>query len=93
MNVHEYLLGAHSLEVMEKNEIKLIQRYFRLEGKNKCYNFKITVQYEDVINNLYEQIINIKYYANDFVKQGKRIGSIDYTIEKEIIINEMDKNK
>ena len=90
LNVNGYLYGNNGIEVLEKGDSVLLQRYFRLEGNNKEYNFKMIFTFQDIIDNWYEQVIDIKYIATNYCCEGKYIGEIDYTIckEKKISIGE-----
>jgi len=86
------LLGKNTQKILEKNEEVQIKRDFKLEYSEEPYNIKLFIYYEDVLNNWYEQIIEVIYNATNQATIGGYIGKINYNVNKEIIIEEEGEN-
>ena len=84
LNIHEYVVGNNTLEVLEKGDEIFIRKFFALEGNDKKYNFEIIVLYEDLLDNWYKQIINVEYIPTDYFENGGYIGSVSYIVNEEI---------
>lgn len=83
------ILGNYSLEVLEKEEEIVINRFFSLKSSEKPYDMNIIVYYEDVLSNWYRQILNVHYTATNISKEGY-IGIARYEVSEEEIIKEED---
>lgn len=83
------ILGNHSLEVLEKEEEVVINRFFSLKNSEEPYDINIIVYYEDVLSNWYRQILNIHYTATN-ISKGGYIGIARYEVNKEETIKETD---
>lgn len=53
---------------------------------------KLTVYYEDVLNNWYRQVVNIIYNASNRFQNGEYIGNVNYCVENEILISKDEIN-
>lgn len=84
------ILGSHSIEVLEKEEEIILNRFFALNSSEEPYNITIIVYYEDVLSNWYRQTLNINYTATSVLKTGENIGIAIYKVNKEEIIKESD---
>ncbi len=85
------LLGKNNVITIEKDE-EIERNYFLSLKPNSTTKMKLTVYYEDVLNNWYKQILNIIYSTSGIFKNGKCIGNINYSVEKEEKIEESQIN-
>ena len=83
------ILGSCSLEVLEKGEEIIINRFFSLKSSEEPYDMDIIVYYEDVLSNWYRQILKIHYTATS-ISKGGYIGIARYEVNKEELIKEED---
>ena len=83
------ILGKNSLIPIEKNEIKQIYRYFALES-GKEYEMKLEVYYEDVLQNWYCQIVDIKYNATNISNGSYPLGDVKYKVNEEVLLDNKD---
>lgn len=87
MNNVNKIIDYNNIIPIEKNETKSIYRYFYLE-RDKEYQMKLIVYYQDVLQNWYYQTIDITYEATKYNKNSSSIGQINYKVNEEILINE-----
>lgn len=83
------ILGSCSLEVLEKGEEIIINRFFSLKSSEEPYDMDIIVYYEDVLSNWYRQILKVHYTATS-ISKGGYIGIARYEVNKEELIKETD---
>lgn len=76
------IIGKDIMFPLEKNERKKVHILFDLE-RNKKYNIKINVYYEDMLKNWYYQEIKIQYKTTNINESVLAIGNIIYTVNEE----------
>lgn len=87
LNIVEYIYGNDSLELLEKNESLSIEKGFELEGNDKKYNMELKIEYKDLLENRYEQMINIEYVATNRKLNGfNYYGRMSYIVKEETIV-------
>ena len=82
-NNKKRILGQDTVVVMEKGEEKNIKKYFALDSTNKPYEIVVSIFYQDVLSNWYQQKLNISYTPTNRVESGGYVGNIQYIIEEE----------
>lgn len=85
------LSGKNNVIAIEKGE-KIESNHFLSLELNSTTNMKLTVYYEDVLNNWYRQVVNIIYNASNRFQNGEYIGNVNYCVENEILISEDEIN-
>ena len=85
------LSGKNNVIAIEKGE-KIESNHFLSLELNSTINMKLTVYYEDVLNNWYRQVVNIIYNASNRFQNGEYIGNVNYCVENEILISEDEIN-
>lgn len=83
------ILGKKSLIPIEKNETQQIYRYFALES-GKEYEMKLKVYYEDVLQNWYCQMVDIKYNATNISNGSYPLGHIKYKVNEEVLLDDKE---
>lgn len=81
------LVGEDTLVVLEKEKEIVIQKSFFLEPTETPYKIYITVYYQDVLNNWYEQELEIDYIANTTFEYNRNLGKIKYKVKEEKLID------
>lgn len=89
----ERFIGKDSIISMEMKEEIIIKKYFSIKYREEPYKMKLIVYYEDVLNNLYRQILDIDYITTNSFKKGANISYIKYIIKEEELINKEEINK
>lgn len=89
VNKKDRIMGGNTLIPIEKNEIKNIYRYFALE-RDKRYEMRLNVYYEDVLQNWYFQTIDIIYNASRLNNGSYPLGIVDYKVNEESLIDFKD---
>lgn len=80
------LIEASKQSIIEKGHYLKISKRIQLKS-NKTYIFKLSVHYEDLMNNEYIQEITINYVALENSLNKKNTGIIDYIIGEEKLIS------
>lgn len=83
------ILGNQSVEVLEKEQNIMLNKFFSLKCSEKPYDFSVVVYYEDVLSNWYRQILDIHYTATNISKDGY-VGIVRYEVNKEERIEEKE---
>ena len=83
------ILGKNNLIPIEKNETQEIYRYFALKS-GKEYEMKLKVYYEDVLQNWYSQIVDLKYKATTISNGSYSIGNVEYKVNEEVLVNDKE---
>ena len=81
------IFGYDSIEMLEKDEEVIINKYFNLKEENVPYEMLITVFYEDVLSNWYKQTLKVEYIATNKFEVGGYIGEVKYLVNEEEIID------
>lgn len=89
VNNKNRILGKNNLIPIEKNETQEIYRYFALES-GKEYEMKLKVYYEDVLQNLYCQIVDIDYKATTISNGSYPIGKVEYKVNEEVLLDDKE---
>ena len=84
-NNKDRILGKNSVIPIEKDETQQLYRYFALENE-KEYRMKLEVYYEDVLQNWYYQVVDIKY--STLSKNLDVNENVNYNINEEILLEE-----
>ena len=79
------LLGYDSLIPLEKEKEECICKYLKLLANNE-YVFTLKALYEDILQNKYEQEVDIKYKTTDIFVDNKPVGKIDFKVKEEVLL-------
>lgn len=89
---HEYIFKINNEHVIEKGKEIIIPFVLRLETE-QTYNFEITVYYQDLILNIYEQNVLLKYSVSKFNDGLNYCSSYNFEVIDEELIDEFPKMK
>ena len=84
------VLGYNSILALEKDEEISIKKFFSLKASNIPYKIKVTINYEDVLCNWYEQIIDVEYVATNIYEKGRPTGVVNYIVNEEKMMEKPD---
>jgi len=79
------LLGYDSLVPLEKETEEHVFKYLKLLA-NKDYALTLKASYEDIMQNKYEQIVEIKYITTDIFIKNNPESKVDFKVKDEVLL-------
>ena len=79
------LLGYDSLVPLEKETEEHVFKYLKLLA-NKDYALSLLASYEDIMQNKYEQIVEIKYITTDIFINNNPESKVEFKVKDEVLL-------